>query len=292
MEVLVRCAAIVGALAISSSASAHIELLSHPSRETNQKQGPCGVTGSVRGSNVTVAQSGSTLHVEWHESVDHPSHFRISFDADGDDAFADPASYDDRFTNDAVLIDGISDKAGGVFAADVVLPDIACDHCTLQLIQVMYDKGPYAVGTNDNYYRCIDLTLTKEPVETSTEGATPAPDPSVDGGTTGPASPSDPAPTGDYGAGTPQDQNAGSQMAPTSQPSGSSEQYEDSGETSYGCDVAPGTPAMHAGWLLSLFLINVFALRYRIRREREALAVPANPMLASQRDAKGTRTNG
>ncbi len=130
METLVRSAMIVGALAVSSSASAHIELLSPAARETDQKQGPCGAAGSVRGDHVTVAQSGSTLHMEWRETIDHPSHFRISIDTDGDDAFVDPTSYDDRFTNDSVLIDGISDTAGGTFSADVSLPDVVCDRCT------------------------------------------------------------------------------------------------------------------------------------------------------------------
>ncbi len=49
-------------------------------------------------------------------------------------------------------------------------------------------------------------------------------------------------------------------------------------------DVAPGTPVMHAAWLFALLVINVFAVRYRIRRERAALAVDGEAVLASRRD--------
>jgi hypothetical protein len=41
----------------------------------------------------------------------------------------------------------------------VTLPDLVCDNCTLQVIQVMYDKPPYTTPGNDIYYQCADLVL-------------------------------------------------------------------------------------------------------------------------------------
>jgi hypothetical protein len=163
-------ALVVVLLALAEPVSAHLALLYPPSREGGDvlKEGPCGRAGSRRGAPVTELAAGSSLEVVWDEYVDHPSHFRIAFDRDGDDDFADPvcvAGCDTRlpqfafYTNDAVLLDDIADTAGGEGRATVTLPDVACDACTLQVIQVMYDKPPYASGGNDIYYQCADLVL-------------------------------------------------------------------------------------------------------------------------------------
>ncbi len=67
------------------------------------------------------------------------------------------------YTDPTVLLDGIADMAGGEYDIDVTLPDIECDNCTLQVIQVMTDKPPYVSGyvpeNNDIYYQCADLVL-------------------------------------------------------------------------------------------------------------------------------------
>lgn len=159
---------------VPAPASAHIGMLSPAPRSSDQKAGPCGRAGSSRGSNVTVFAPGQTITVTWDEQIDHPGHYRISFDADGEDAFVDPASPDERNTNDAVLLDGIADRSGGgEYSAEVTLPSVECERCTLQLIQVMTDKPPYAPGTNDIYYQCADVALR------TGGGGT---DPSSDGG--------------------------------------------------------------------------------------------------------------
>lgn len=53
------------------------------------------------------------------------------------------------------------------------LPDVECDNCTLQAIQVMYDKPPYVTPGNDLYYQCADLVLRRG------VAATPVPTPTV-----------------------------------------------------------------------------------------------------------------
>jgi len=61
----------------------------------------------------------------------------------------------------SVLLDAIPDTpSGGLSTVSVILPDIECDNCTLQVIQVMADKPPYTLGGNDLYYQCADIVLT------------------------------------------------------------------------------------------------------------------------------------
>ncbi|MDX2170685.1 MAG: SCE4755 family polysaccharide monooxygenase-like protein [Deltaproteobacteria bacterium] len=157
---------------LASPAAAHLALVFPPSRAGGDvlKEGPCGQAGSTRSGHVTALVAGRDLEVVWDEYVDHPGHFRIAFDADGDDDFVDPACLSgcqtrapqiERYSNAAVLLDGIADTAGGEGRATITLPDIDCDTCTLQVIQVMYDKPPYAPGTNDIYYQCADLVLRR-----------------------------------------------------------------------------------------------------------------------------------
>ncbi len=160
-------------MALAWPAAAHIGLRYPPSRygDLVLKQGPCGVAGGTRSGNVTELEAGARIEVVWDEYVDHPGHFRIAFDGDGDDDFVDPACLSgcdttapeiETHSNDTVLLDGIADSpSGGQSSAAVTLPDVECDRCTLQVIQVMYDKPPYVIPGNDLYYQCADLVLRR-----------------------------------------------------------------------------------------------------------------------------------
>jgi Copper acquisition factor BIM1-like len=173
-------AAFAVALLLAGPAAAHIGLRYPPSRygDSILKEGPCGLAGGARSQNVTELQSGASVEVTWDEYVNHPGHFRISFDPDGDDDFADPvclSGCDTRtpefelYSNASVLLDGIADTpSGGLSSAVVTLPDIECDRCTLQVIQVMYDKPPYTSPGNDIYYQCADLVLRRSAAPTPT----------------------------------------------------------------------------------------------------------------------------
>jgi hypothetical protein len=65
------------------------------------------------------------------------------------------------YSNHTVLLDLILDKGAGErnYVETVTLPNLTCDNCTLQVIQVMYDKEPYETPGNDIYYQCADLVL-------------------------------------------------------------------------------------------------------------------------------------
>lgn len=139
-------------------AQAHISLTSPQKRYDSQKSGPCGLLNGPKTTNVSVFKPGETITVTWDETINHPGHYRISFDADGDDDFVDPASFTDVNSAPSVLLDDIADKSGGSYSAQVTLPNVECESCTLQLIQVMTDKPPYGDG-NDIYYQCADIAL-------------------------------------------------------------------------------------------------------------------------------------
>lgn len=159
---LVLALLVASATALPSAALAHLSLTAPVSRYGPEvlKTGPCGVSDGERTANLTYFEPGETIEVRWDEYVQHPGHYRIAFDPDGVDDFVDPASMTDLYSNEAVLLDGIEDRGERQYAVTVTLPDVSCDNCTLQVIQVMYDKPPYTTPGNDIYYQCADLVLT------------------------------------------------------------------------------------------------------------------------------------
>jgi hypothetical protein len=181
-------------LGAAASASAHISVERagvHESRygDADIKDAPCGRAGGARGSNVYTYAPGETITLSLVEYIPHPGYYRIAFDDDGDDDFVDPQSIkpvdpargcpssptdrcgeSDFYNTPAVLMDNLDPHVTAAFDAeyswDVTLPDVECDNCTLQVIQVMEDDlfhGPYdptpGVGIADIYHQCIDLVL-------------------------------------------------------------------------------------------------------------------------------------
>ncbi|MQA90109.1 MAG: hypothetical protein GEU90_07730 [Gemmatimonas sp.] len=138
-------------------------------RTSPQKIGPCGVEG--RSEIINVFRPGETIELRLRETVNHPSHYRVSFNADGE-SFPDPEAIDDiDEENTHVVLDGIEDAEDAEQTVEITFPETECETCTLQLIQVMYDKqengfgGRTADGGNDDiYYSCADIALRGEPV--------------------------------------------------------------------------------------------------------------------------------
>ncbi len=158
------------------NASSHLELTTPPPRLAGSetiselKNGPCGQAENGRTETVTVFQAGETITVEWEEYFDHPSYYRIAFDLEGDDDFPVRADMDavNPETDDPEAANPVGgvvlayvyepDTAMETYSAQVTLPEMECETCTLQVIQFMYDK----VGDgNDNeyYYQCADIAL-------------------------------------------------------------------------------------------------------------------------------------
>lgn len=206
--------AALAAFTAAPAAFAHISLEqggTHLSRygESYLKDLPCGKAGGTRGTNIYTYAPGSTITVSFVETISHPSYFRFAFQASGDDQFKEPASIKPIDPSRPCPIDsgdhcGASDfyntpnvlpmmddldphlagTSGKKYTYQVTLPNIECDNCTLQLIQVMEDNqfhGDYdptpGVGVEDLYHQCIDLVLKA--------GTAPGPDMAGTGGAGG-----------------------------------------------------------------------------------------------------------
>jgi hypothetical protein len=187
-----------------------------------QKPGPCGInTRSTK--YVTELKPGETITVTLNETVNHDSHYRIAFNPNGS-AFEDPTSKDDKDgKHPFVLLDGIVDESAARQSVKVTLPNVTCDNCTLQLIQVMYDKTANGFGNDDIYYSCADIVLKGAPA-TGDAGAPSDPGivgpiPARDAGTSAPLPPDQ---ISDAGSGT--DAGGTSGSADSSTPGGSSQE--------------------------------------------------------------------
>jgi MYXO-CTERM domain-containing protein len=194
---------------LATSAHAHIELIQPTPRYTLAESGdnkacPCGLGESNRLCNipgdrsdpdraaagrVTTLDSGSTVTLRFEEYVGHSGRYRVAIDFDGADL--------DDF-NDNILVD-IPDPAGstgnigqGAFwEIEVPLPNVACDNCTLQLVQMMdgntTDPVPDPAGRS-SYYTCADIELVGGPANpdagssTGGDDAGVAPPPSGESG--------------------------------------------------------------------------------------------------------------
>ncbi len=136
-------------LAFSQSAFSHTRWdLNGPVKPRTSATGlkepaPCG--GAARTTNAAVLQSGSTINVQFEETINHPGYFRIAFSSASDVGF-----------DQNILVANIPEvTASRFYTQSITLPDIECNDCTLQLIQVMTDRNPPT-----NYYSCADIQLT------------------------------------------------------------------------------------------------------------------------------------
>ncbi|HVU01406.1 MAG TPA: SCE4755 family polysaccharide monooxygenase-like protein [Polyangiaceae bacterium] len=258
----------------SSAAFAHISLergggpyLSrNGDTQDDLKLPPCGHDNDSRGTHIYTFRPGETVDFTIQEYIPHPSYFRVAFDQDGQDGFKDPASIkpidpnracpdgpgdhcgDSDFYNTPEVLPGMDNLFPHIasiadlqnppsYTFHVTFPDVECDNCTLQIIQVMEDDafhGPYdptpGVGVADVYHQCVDVVLdANAPPTGGADGGVPA------GGSGG---------SGSGGGG-----NANS-AAPTSSDSG-------------GCAVGHGNATRGSAWaLVGLALV---ALRRRRR---------------------------
>jgi len=171
---------VAAVLLAPSVAAAHIQLMYPPARTTMQKTRHCGDPAAARSASPTTLAPGSQLKVVWYETIDHPGHFRISFDADGNDFFIPPNATTTTVGLDpTVMVDLIADVQGNFpaggrkYEQTITLPNMECTNCTLQVIQLMTDKPPYTTTatSDDIYYQCADIVLSNS-----------APPPMVDAG--------------------------------------------------------------------------------------------------------------
>jgi MYXO-CTERM domain-containing protein len=157
-------------LAATQIASAHIQVRAPLQRDVEQKNGPCGKAASQRGANICTFRPGQTVTIAFDETIEHPGHYRVAFDDDGQD-FLNPTSPDAPLAGPdgfLVLVNNIEDRdanqTGQRYTYDITLPDVECDNCTLQLMQIMTEAETYVLG--DFYWQCADIVLSSAAPET------------------------------------------------------------------------------------------------------------------------------
>jgi hypothetical protein len=167
-------------LAFPTTAAAHINMsVPTPRHGMEQKDGPCGIAGSTRGNIITTFAPGEEITIRWSETVNHPGHYRVMFNPDGD-TFPTPTAFDDLcdpVSDPMCIADGIADKDGGQYSYTFTLPTTPCDNCTIQLIQMMTDKPPFGGGAadpdgDDIYYECADIVIADPNETTATTSST------------------------------------------------------------------------------------------------------------------------
>jgi hypothetical protein len=178
--------AAVVALAIPAAAFAHFILQSPNSWlvENNlgdpQKAGPCGGTSANAGQptgKVTEVMGGELLRIAVKETIYHPGYYRVALavndrselPADPEDTVREgprgPISVSGKVDPNPkapVLVDGLWTHRTRVpqqeFETYVKIPNINCDHCTLQVIQFMEEHGVNPDG-RFTYHHCADLKI-------------------------------------------------------------------------------------------------------------------------------------
>ncbi len=175
-----------GFVLLANLAWAHFTLIQPPSWLTTEDGGkgapPCG-EGTPSGI-VTRVQGGHPLTLKLMETLFHPGHYRVALSINSraelppdPDVIADANGISISAAIQAppqipVLADGLfahttADNLN--FQTDLVLPNINCGRCTLQVIEFMAEHGPN-IGGGYFYHHCADLQIVADP-------ALPPPDP-------------------------------------------------------------------------------------------------------------------
>lgn len=169
-------AAGLAAATAASEASAHARLkltgtLKPRSDSSGLKVGPCGNVAVDETKRVTL-QAGDTLTVEWEETINHPGSFKFSFSENGTTGFESNLLKEVPDTQDGPVT--FDDPATyHQYTTTLQVPDVTCDKCAIQLIQVMTENDPPSF-----YYSCADVKITGgsttagEDTDTSTSTST------------------------------------------------------------------------------------------------------------------------
>jgi MYXO-CTERM domain-containing protein len=184
-------------VAAPSVAAAHVVMTSPTPRSEDDglTMAPC---GGVASGAPQAFMAGETITVEWEVAVSHGGAITIDFSE------ADDMNFDDH-----ILAMDLDEMAGATGSADVELPDVDCEQCTLRVVQVNPGK--------DDYHSCADISLTGATGGTGSTGSTGGD--SADTGSTGDGGGDDTTGgggSGSSGAGDGEDSSGGDDSASTS----------------------------------------------------------------------------
>jgi len=162
-----------------------------------QKIAPCGGVSAnptrgtpanpgVPSGAVTEMKGGSTFHLLVNETVFHPGHYRVALARSAAELPPDPkvttrdtergpwsVSADIQAPPRApVIADGLfahTERPTSLYEADIVVPNVTCRNCVLQVIQFMAEHGRNADGEY-SYHHCAAVNITADPAKPMDEG--------------------------------------------------------------------------------------------------------------------------
>lgn len=150
-----------------------------------QKAAPCGASDLTKGTptgKVTALLGGDMLHIKIKETIYHPGFYRVALAVlDRKELPADPVattkegprgplSVSGKIESNPqppVLSDGLflhhaAPAKDSFWEADIKLPNINCEKCTVQIIQFMEAHGLNREG-DFTYHHCADVKITANP---------------------------------------------------------------------------------------------------------------------------------
>ena len=167
--------------------------LVHNERGDPQKTAPCGTSSENPGTPSNVIgrlTGGQTLRLKVRETVFHPGHYRVALAVNSRSELPPDPETITRATDRGpwsasaviqspvrppLLADGLfvhTERVSAPFEADIAIPNINCEKCTLQVIQWMAEHGRNAEG-DFSYHHCADLRITADsakPIDTRWPG--------------------------------------------------------------------------------------------------------------------------
>ncbi len=157
---------IILSILFSSNAFSHARLRADgitPPRNNNAglKTGPCG--GVARTNSSVTLTAGSTITLTWEEVVQHPGSYEFSISLANDQNFVRLKVVPDTQDN--------GNDLPHQYSTTLDIPNVVCDACTLQMIQVMTENP----NNPRNYYSCADIKIVAG--NTPPEDEMPAPVP-------------------------------------------------------------------------------------------------------------------
>jgi hypothetical protein len=181
--------------ALSGGVDAHFVLVSPPPSIMQnqlgdpQKVAPCGGVSANPGRGtpanpgvptgaVTEMKGGTMFHLSVQETVFHPGHYRVALARTKEQLPPDPVvttrdtdrgpqSVSAQIQNPAVapvLADGVfphTEKGTGMFETDIMVPNLNCKNCVLQVIEFMAEHGKNADG-DYSYHHCAAVNITAD----------------------------------------------------------------------------------------------------------------------------------
>lgn len=161
---------VLSLLVISSLAWGHARMMNPVPRNNNAgiKNGPCG--GLARSATPMVIQGGTMMMFQWEETINHPGKFLFSLSTTGNDQ---------NFALMAMVPDdqNLGNNLPHRFQAQVMIPNINCPNCTIQMIQSM-EENP---AVPSFYYSCADVSIVAQGAPVPTPPPAPSPTPTPGG---------------------------------------------------------------------------------------------------------------